>query len=110
MKLRLQIQLNGHRLLAIFGLPPPQLPLAERGHDVVHAVTVALVIGPGLPRVAGETLGVLLQVTDDAVVLGPGQATGGGGGQVILPPDQEISSGGVTTSLLASWLPLRERP
>lgn len=73
-------------------------------------MTVALVFRPGLPRVAGETLGVLLQVTDDAVVLGPCQATGGGGGQVILPPDQEISSRRVTAALLASWLPLGERP
>lgn len=93
-------------LLAVFGLPPAQLSLAEGGHDVADAVAVAVVFRPRLAGVAGEAFGVLLEVTNNAVVLGAPQATGGGGGEVGLAPDQEVPGGGVTAALLTSWLPL----
>ena len=113
-ELGLQVQLYGHVLHPVLGLPPgPVLVLGLRvrrlhpvddGGDPVGGPRV----GPDAlgGRVAPKALLVLLgphvQVGEDAVALLPVRAAGGRGVQLVLPPDQQVARGRVTRPVLAA--------
>lgn len=98
LELRLQIQLHGDVLFAVFRLPPPFAPIsAEGGGDVFNAVAPAVSSRDVRhPRVTVKALVfAIVKVTDDAVAAGAMQAAGGTGLQAVLAAVDQVTRGWV---------------
>jgi len=98
MKLGVQIELDGHFLLSVLGLPPSSEPILRESCDNVgNVVTVGVGLRPWLTRVTGKALFNVTNIANDTISLRIIEATRRRGLQEIFSPNQQVACGWVTT-------------